>query len=58
MYKRSRSIVKYIFFNEKLNELYNETYDNTVKNGIKAYDDALYTYAALINGYLKRKIFI
>ena len=49
------TIVKYIFFNEKLNELYNETYDNAVKNGIKAYDDLLYTYAALINGYLYKR---
>ena len=49
------TIVKYIFFNEKLNELYNETYDNTVKNGIKAYDDALYTFASLINGYLYKR---
>jgi hypothetical protein len=45
------SIVKYEYFNEKLNELYKETTENLINNGIKCYDDILYTYAAILNGY-------
>ena len=45
------SIVKYEYFNEKLNELYKETTEKLINKGIKCYDDALYTYAAILNGY-------
>ena len=45
------SIVKYEYFGEKLNELYNETTNNLINKGIKCFDDALYTYAAILNGY-------
>ena len=45
------SIVKYKFFNEKLNELYKNTTEERIKNGIQCFDDLLYTYAALLNGY-------
>ena len=45
------SIVKYKYFGEKLNELYNETTKNLINKGIKCFDDALYTYAAILNGY-------
>ena len=46
------SIVKYKFFNEKLNELYKNTTEERIKNGIQCFDDLLYTYAALLNGYI------
>ena len=46
------SIVKYKFYNEKMEELYNETTVKGEKFHIKCYDDAMYTYAALLNGYL------
>ncbi len=45
------SIVKYDFFKEKLNELYFNTTESKIKQEIKYYDDFLYTYAALLNGY-------
>jgi len=45
------SIVKYEFFNEKINELYYQTTESQIKKGIKCFDDFLYTYAALLNGY-------
>lgn len=45
------SIVKYEFFKEKLNELYKETTEELVNKNIKCFDDILYTYAALINGF-------
>ena len=45
------SIVKYKYFGEKLNELYNENTNNLINKGIKCFDDALYTYAAILNGY-------
>ena len=46
------SLVKYKFYNEKMEELYNETTVKGEKFHIKCYDDAMYTYAALLNGYL------
>jgi hypothetical protein len=45
------SIVKYDFFKEKINELYYKTTESKIKKGIKCFDDFLYTYAALLNGY-------
>ena len=45
------SIVKYKFFNEKLNELYYKTTEPEINKGKKCFDDFLYTYAALLNGY-------
>ena len=45
------SIVKYKFYNNKINELYLKTTLNRINKGIKCPDDLLYTYAALINGY-------
>jgi hypothetical protein len=45
------SIVKYEFFKEKLNEMYKETTEELVNKNIKCFDDILYTYAALINGF-------
>ena len=45
------SIVKYEYFKEKLNELYKETTENLINRKIKCYDDLLYTYAAILNGY-------
>ena len=45
------SIVKYKFFNEKLNELYKNTTEERIKNGIQCFDYLLYTYADLLNGY-------
>ena len=45
------SIVKYEYFGKKLDELYKETTENLINNGIKCYDDPLYTYAAILNGY-------
>ena len=46
------SLVKYKFYNEKMEELYNETTIKGEKFNIKCFDDAMYTYAALLNGYL------
>ena len=45
------SIVKYEYFGEKLNELYNETTKDLINKGIQCFDDLLYTYAAILNGY-------
>lgn len=45
------SIVKYEFFNEKLNEMYKETTEELVNENIKCFDDVLYTYASLINNF-------
>lgn len=45
------SIVKYEYFNNKLNEIYLNTTVDRINKGIKCPDDALYTYAALVNGY-------
>jgi hypothetical protein len=45
------TIVKYEFFKEKLNEMYKETTEELVNKNIKCFDDILYTYAALINGF-------
>ena len=45
------SIVKYEFFQEKLNEMYKETTEELVNRNIKCFDDLLYTYSALINGF-------
>ncbi len=45
------SIVKYNFFKSKLMELYIQTTEPQIKKGIKCFDDFLYTYAALLNGY-------
>ena len=45
------SIVKYEFFQEKLNEMYKETTEDLVNRNIKCFDDLLYTYSALINGF-------
>ena len=45
------SIVKYEFFQEKLNEMYKETTEELVFKKIKCFDDVLYTYAALINHF-------
>ena len=45
------SLVKYEFFNNKINEIYLNTTVDRIKKGIKCADDALYTYAALVNGY-------
>ena len=51
------TIVKYEFFQEKLNEMYKETTEELVNKNIKCFDDLLYTYAALLNGiqYLRIK---
>ncbi len=45
------SVVKYKYFYNKLDELYKETTEERVNNGTKCFDDVLYTYAALLNGY-------
>ena len=45
------TIVKYEFFQEKLNEMYKETTEELINKNIKCFDDILYTYAALINGF-------
>ena len=45
------SLVKYEFFNNKINEIYLNTTVDRIKKGIKCADDALYTYAALLNGF-------
>ena len=39
------------FFQEKLNEMYKETTEELVNKNIKCFDDILYTYSALINGF-------
>jgi hypothetical protein len=45
------SIVKYNFFNEKLIEIYKETTEPLIEKNIKCFDDILYTYAAMANGF-------
>ena len=45
------TIVKYEFFQEKLNEMYKETTEELINQNIKCFDDLLYTYAALLNGF-------
>lgn len=45
------SIVKYEFYGNHLNELYENVVVPALNNNIKMYDDVLYTYAALLNGY-------
>ena len=45
------SIVKYEFLKSILFELYNNTTADRVKKDIKCFDDVLYTYAVLLNGY-------
>lgn len=45
------SIVKYEYFNNKLNEIYSNSTVDRINKGIKCPDDILYTYAAMINGY-------
>jgi hypothetical protein len=45
------SIVSYKYFNNKINEIYQYTTEDRINKGIKCPDDALYTYAALLNGY-------
>jgi hypothetical protein len=51
------SIVKYQFFNEKLNEIYKETTEKLIEKNIKCcYDDLLYTYAAILNEFQYMRI--
>ena len=45
------SIVKYTFFNNKINEIYKYTTESRINKGLKCFDDLLYTYSALLNGY-------
>ena len=45
------SIIKYKYFNNKINEIYLNTTEKRINKNIKCPDDLLYTYAALINGY-------
>jgi hypothetical protein len=45
------SIVKYKFFNEKLIEIYKETTEQLIEKNIKCFDDLLYTYVCLLNGF-------
>ena len=45
------SIVKYTFFNNKINEIYKYTTESRINKGLKCFDDILYTYSALLNGY-------
>ena len=45
------SIVSYKYFNNKINEIYKYTTEDRINKGIKCYDDVLYTYASLLNGY-------
>ena len=45
------SIVKYKYFNNKINEIYLHTTKSRINKNIKCPDDLLYTYAALLNGY-------
>jgi len=45
------SLVKYEYYNNKINEIYMNTTIDRINKGIKCPDDALYTYAALVNGY-------
>ena len=45
------SIVRYKYFNNRINEIYKYTTEDRINKGIKCYDDVLYTYASLLNGY-------
>jgi hypothetical protein len=45
------SIVSYKYFNNKINEIYKYTTEDRINKGIKCFDDVLYTYASLLNGY-------
>lgn len=45
------SIVKYSFYKNKINEIYKYTTEERIKKGLKCFDDLLYTYSALLNGY-------
>ena len=45
------SLVKYEYYNNKINEIYLNTTVERINKGIKCPDDILYTYAALANGY-------
>ena len=45
------TIVKAKYFNNKINEIYNYTTKKLINKGIKCFDDILYTYSALLNGY-------
>ena len=45
------SIVKYKYFNDKMKILYEFTTKDLINKGIKCFDDVLYTYSALLNGY-------
>ena len=45
------SIVSYKYFNNKINEIYKYTTEDRINKGIKCYDDVLYTYSSLLNGY-------
>ena len=45
------SIVKYKYFKKRINEIYKYTTEERINKGIKCYDDVLYTYAAMVNGY-------
>ena len=49
------TIVKSKYFNNKINEIYHYTTKNLIKKGIKCFDDLLYTYAALLNGYFYKR---
>ena len=45
------SIVKYEYFNNKINEIYLKTTVDRINKCIKCHDDDLYTYAFLVNVY-------
>jgi hypothetical protein len=49
------SIVSYKYFNNKINEIYKYTTKDRIDKGIKCPDDALYTYASLLNGFLYKR---
>lgn len=45
------SVVKYNYYNNKINEIFRKVTKDRISKGIKCPDDVLYTYAALLNGY-------
>ena len=49
------TIVKSNYFNNKIYEIYNYTTKSLINKGIKCFDDILYTYSALLNGYSYRR---
>lgn len=49
------SIVSYKYFNNKIDEIYKYTTKDRLNKGIKCPDDALYTYASLLNGFLYKR---